>query len=79
MARAPAALSATLPHDVNAVIGALHGHQLNGAADQYLRHAMFTATYHVYVGVAVVALIVLVVVLFTPREFPVAQEAARAG
>ena len=75
LARAPAALSAALPHDVNAVIGALHGHQLKDAADQYLRYAMFTATHHVYVGVAVVALVVLVVALFTPRHFPVAQEA----
>ena len=79
LARAPAALSATLPNDVNGVIGALHGHQLQEAADQYLRHAMFNATHHVYIGVAVVALMVLVVLLFTPREFPVAQEAARAG
>ena len=79
LARAPAALSATLPHDVDAVIGALHGHQLKVAADEYLRHAMFTANHHIYVGVTVVAIVVLVVLLFTPREFPVAQEAARAG
>ena len=79
LARAPKALSATLPHDVNAVIGALHGHALKEAADQYLRHAMFTATHHIYVGVAVGALVVLAVVLFTPRQFPVAQEAMREG
>ena len=79
LARAPTSLSGTLPHDLNAVIGALHGHQLKDAADQYLRHAMFTATHQVYLGMAVVALVVLVVVLFTPRQFPVAQEAARAG
>ena len=79
LARAPKALSATLPRDVNAVIGALHGHALQEAADQYLRHAMFTATHHIYVGVAACALVVLAVVLFTPRQFPVAQEAAREG
>ncbi len=77
LARAPATLSATLPHDVNAVIGALHGHGLKDATDQYLRHAMFTATHHIYVGVALVALVVLVVVMLTPRHFPVAQEAGR--
>ncbi len=75
LARAPAALSATLPRDVDAVIGALHGHALNEAADQYLRQAMFTATHHIYVGVAVAAVVVLAVVLLTPRKFPVAQEA----
>ena len=40
---------------------------------------MFTATHHIYVGVAACALVVLAVVLFTPRQFPVAQEAAREG
>jgi EmrB/QacA subfamily drug resistance transporter len=77
LARAPAALSATLPHHVDAVIGALHGHALKEAADQYLRDAIFTATHHIYMGVAAGALVVLAVVLFTPRKFPVAQEAAR--
>lgn len=76
LARAPAALVSMLPHDVNAVVGALHRHELKDAADQYLRHAMFTATHNVYVGVAIVALVVFVVALLTPRHFPVAQEAA---
>ena len=76
LAHAPAALRSALPQDVNAVIGALHGHPLEGAADLYLRQAMFTATHHVYIGVAVVAVILLLVVLFTPRHFPVAQEEA---
>ena len=79
LARAPATLSAMLPHDVNGVIDALHGHQLQETADQYLRHAMFTATHDVFLGMAVVTLVVLVVVLFTPRQFPVAQESAHAG
>ena len=73
LARAPAALASTLPRDVNAVIGALHDHELHGAPDLYLHHAMFTATHQIYVGAAIATLIVVVIVLFTPRRFPVAH------
>ncbi|MEO8250000.1 MAG: hypothetical protein ABI589_11575, partial [Burkholderiales bacterium] len=78
LAAAPRALRAELPHDVNAVIGDLHGQTLPAAADDYLRLAIYTATHHVYAGLAVVAVLTLVVVLFTPRGFPVAGEAAPA-
>lgn len=72
--QAPAALAARLPHNVDSVIGVLHDHESHGAADQYLHHAMFTATQHVYIGAAIVSLIVLAVVLFTPRHFPVVPD-----
>lgn len=73
LVRAPAALAGTLPRDVNAVIGAMQGHKLHGAADSYLHHAMFTATHQIYVGATVVTLLVVVIVLFTPRRFAVAD------
>jgi Arabinose efflux permease len=76
LARAPVALRPHLPHDINAVIGALHSQELPGTAERYLRRAMYTATHHVYVGLAVVALVTLAIVLLTPRRFPVAREAA---
>ena len=75
LARAPVALRPQLPHDINAVIGALHSPELPGTAERYLRRAMYTATHHVYVGLAVVALVTLAIVLLTPRRFPVASEA----
>ncbi|MEO8124131.1 MAG: MDR family MFS transporter [Burkholderiales bacterium] len=78
LAGAPATLRGDLPHDVNAVIGDLHGHALPAAADHYLRQAIYTATHHVYVGLALVALLTLVVVLFTPRHFPESIESAPA-
>ena len=78
LAAAPAALLAELPHDIDAVIGSLQGHALPAAADHYLRLAIYTATHHVYVGLAVVALLTLVAVLLTPRHFPAAIETSPA-
>lgn len=78
LANAPSSLSAYLPRDVNAVIGALNGGKLGRAPDGYLRQAIYTATHHVYVGVAVVALITLAVVLLTPRHFPLASDSLDA-
>ena len=74
LTHAPTALRPHLPHDVNGVIGALLEHKLPGAADQYIRKAVYTATHHVYVGLAIVALATLVIVLLTPRHFPVAED-----
>ena len=74
LARAPHALRPGLPRRVDAVIGALHGGQLRGAAEDYLRHAMYVATHHIYVGMVIVSLCTLAVVLLTPRHFPAATE-----
>ena len=83
LADAPAALQPQLPDQVNGVIGALHGRQLSAAAGDYLRHAMYTATHHVYLGLVIVALVTLAIVLLTPRHFPAAAqrsaEAPQAG
>ncbi len=73
---APAALRDQLPHDINAVINALYGRSLSDAAEQYLRHALFAATHHIYLGVLAVTIVTLVIVLLTPREFPEAPEHA---
>ncbi|HET8700749.1 MAG TPA: MDR family MFS transporter [Nitrococcus sp.] len=74
LTHAPPPLRPYLPADIDAVIGALHGRQLRGAADQYLRQTIYTATHHVYAGLAVAALITLAIVLLTPRHFPAAGE-----
>lgn len=75
---APATLQAQLPPDINGVIGALHGHQLSSAADQYLRMAIYTATHHVYAGLVVVAVLTLAIVLLTPRHFPSVSDSAES-
>ncbi|MEO8544246.1 MAG: MFS transporter, partial [Burkholderiaceae bacterium] len=74
LARAPALLRPQLPQHVDAVIGALHRGIAHGAAEDYLRHAMYLATRHIYVGMVVVSLCTLVVVLLTPRNFPQVDE-----
>lgn len=74
LSHAPVGLRPRLPRDINGVISALHGRQLPGAAEQYIRRAMYTATHHVYVGLVIVALLTLAIVLSTPRLFPVAAE-----
>ena len=74
LGHAPSALRARLPHDINAVISVLQGHQVTGAAEDYMRQAIYVATHHVYVGLVIVALITLAIVLLTPRRFPVANE-----
>lgn len=79
LGHAPAVLRPRLPRDINGVIGALHGHQLPAAADEYIRRAIYTATHHVYVGLVVVALVTLAIVLLTPRHFPVAADDDRTN
>ena len=74
LGHAPAGLRASVPHDINGVVNSLRSHKLSIAADEYIRRAMYTATHHVYVALVVVALITLVIVLFTPRHFPIAAE-----
>ncbi|HET6632825.1 MAG TPA: MDR family MFS transporter [Rhodanobacteraceae bacterium] len=72
LADAPTSLRGQLPARVNDVIAGLHGHRLTTAAGDYLRRGIYVATHHVYLGVAVVAVLALVAVLLTPRHFPVA-------
>ncbi|MEO7242937.1 MAG: MDR family MFS transporter [Variovorax sp.] len=79
LAAAPAALRAALPSDIGAAIGNLHQQALPAAADDYLRLALYTATHHVYEGLTVVALLTLMLVLFTPRHFSPANESSPVG
>ncbi|HET6726078.1 MAG TPA: MDR family MFS transporter [Gammaproteobacteria bacterium] len=71
--QAPASLSGHLP-GVNDVIGALQSGRLAADAERYVRMAFYTATHHVYAGIAVAGLLTLAVTLVAPRRFPVAEE-----
>ena len=75
LAQAPDALRVRLPHDVNAVFGALEEHAVHGPAAEYLRQGVYAALHHVYAGLVVVAIITFGILLATPRRFPVADEA----
>ncbi len=74
LGRAPAALAASLPDNVNGVIGALQEGGLPAAGAAYLRAAIDAATAHLYVaGLAVAALVVLAV-WYLPRHFARAED-----
>ncbi|MGH8272827.1 MAG: MDR family MFS transporter [Gammaproteobacteria bacterium] len=74
---APAALQKHLPNTLDHVIRALHNTSSNHAAASFLRHAIYTATHHIYVAIAVVAVLTLVCVLIAPRRFPLVDSQDR--
>jgi len=67
---APAKLQARLPDDVSHVIGALQAAHSGSAVTEYLQHAVFAATQHLYFGMFVVALLTLAVIMAMPRNMP---------
>lgn len=71
---APKALRAGLPKDLNQVISTLHGSGLGEAAGNFLRHAIYVSTHHVYIGIVVFSVLTVACVLFAPRRFPLVEE-----
>lgn len=76
LVHAPSALRLELPRSINTVTGALQSHSVHGTADEYLRHALYTATPHVYTGLVAIAVLTLGSLLRTPRRFPVVDQSA---
>jgi MFS family permease len=68
---APAAVAAELPKSVNAANSVLGdtGHTLAPAAVDYVRQGLYVATHRVFVVMAVIAVVGIVVLLLTPRQF----------
>lgn len=66
---APAALARQLPRNINDVIGVLQNNRLGSAAEDYLRHAIYIATHHVWAGMTAVAVLMFLIVLITPQRF----------
>lgn len=79
LARAPEGLREYLPDAIDGVVDVLHRHAVPDAVDDYLRRAIHAATGHVYLGLSLVALLSVIVVLFTPRHFPARIEAPDTG
>lgn len=71
---APAALAGQLPRNLNEVIGVLQARHLNRAVDDYLRHAIYLATHHVWAGMTAIALLMVIVVLLIPRRFEFSRD-----
>ena len=69
LAHAPDALRDSVPRDINKVIDTLQRATLPAGARQYLRETIGIATSHLYVAGVVVAVLLLLAVLVTPRRF----------
>lgn len=78
LAGAPASLQGQLPGKVDEVIEVLHG-GAGAAADAYLRESIALATRHLFAGMAVIAVAILVVLCTVPRRFPVAAPGSDPG
>lgn len=71
---APAGLAAALPARVDEVIATLGAHAHGDPVALYLQGAIRGAMRHVYAGLLVVAVAIVLAVLVAPREFPVVSE-----
>lgn len=68
---APAHLHGSLPQGIDQVTPDIVGHRLSPDALNYLQHAMYAATSHVYLALTVCAVLTLLAVLLVvPRKFP---------
>lgn len=65
----PASAAARAPADMDAVIRAVHDPGTSPQLAEYLRGAIATATVHVYVGLAVAALLTVLAIVGIQREF----------
>lgn len=80
LASAPEPLREHLPQNVDGVIAALHAPAAGGAAAQaaaYVRGAIGFATDRLYLGMSVLAVLMLAVLFIAPRHFPIVDEDAR--
>lgn len=74
---APAGMRGKLPDSVDGVSRTLgDGSVLPPAAAEYLRHAMYAATHHVFLALAATAVAALLVLAATPRHFSSAGKTA---
>ncbi|MGO5000599.1 MFS transporter [Oceanisphaera sp. W20_SRM_FM3] len=73
LAKAPSELRARLPQDIDEVVVSLQQSELASDAVLYLRHSVFDAIYGLYMGLAIVALFVLIIVAISPRQFSTQQ------
>lgn len=70
LAGAPEALRPGLPRRVDEVIDVLQSARADVGAEAYLRETISMATQHLFVGMAVIAVLVVLVLLAMPRRFP---------
>lgn len=72
--KAPKPIKNQLPQDVNDVIDVLQSGVAGNESSDYLKHAFYIATHHVYGTMALLAFLTLVVLLFLPARYPLAED-----
>lgn len=77
LASAPTDLRGGLPHSVDGVIGALASNAA-GATATYLRDGIALATRNLYVGMALLAVLMIAAVFIVPRRFELVRESRSA-
>lgn len=73
MLQAPKSIQAELP-SVNQVVDVLQHKNSNSDLLLFLQHAFFDATHTVYVGMAGIAVITMMILLWTPAKFPILKK-----
>ena len=79
LAQAPQALRAELPAGVDSVLARLQGGAAPAAVQAWLKGALAAATSELYVGMAVAAVFMALVLLAVPRRFAMDGAAPRSG
>jgi len=71
---APSRLAASLPKEVNEVIDVLQSVKTKGDVADYLQHAFYFASHHVYLGMTITAILAFLFLCFLPRHFPIIDD-----
>ncbi|MCO6497260.1 MAG: MFS transporter [Chitinophagaceae bacterium] len=74
LSAAPAELTGQLPAQVNDVIEVLQSGKASGAAEEYLRQSFYTASHHVYIVMAILAICSFLFLLMLPKKYPIIEE-----
>ncbi|MGO1245938.1 MAG: MDR family MFS transporter [Oceanisphaera sp.] len=78
LTQAPRALQPYLPENIDQVVSQLQQASLTSDIASYLRHAVFNSVSGLYIGLAIVALVILIIVLLSPSEFSLTAKRSRA-
>ncbi|MBW7921473.1 MAG: MFS transporter [Rubellimicrobium sp.] len=74
IADAPAAVAAEMPGNVNAVIDVLHGAATSEGARDWLRASIDLANDRLFLGMALLSVLVFLALFIAPRRFPIHEE-----
>lgn len=74
LSEAPQSVASQLPTQLDRVVSALNNPHLGASASAFLRHAIYVATHHIYVGIVIFSVLTLVIVLLAPRRFPLVHD-----